>query len=270
MDPIAAAVAEPEIPAGEEIIEEPTPETPETTPGVTSSEEPTPETPETPAEIDPRDQRIQALEETLAEIREQMKPKGEQPVTQPAVTEPTAEWYEERTRAFGFSSQKVKNAEGREEEITSLNHRQFVKELMNFGREILGMARQHTDTTLHSNVSDMRFEAILSDMERKTPDIRKHGAAIKEYLKKRYAPKDQANPDFIMDGYIWARGNAAIRGTGPAKPGVKVRVVSPAKPGVKPAGGTALTQGERQMIADGTFKDEAELRAWKKADLTKL
>jgi hypothetical protein len=120
----------------------------------------------------------------------------------------------------------------------------------------------------------MRFETAVTELEAKYPDIRKHAAAIKnEYLKKRYQPKDFSNPDFIVDGLYWARGKAGTQAPQVASTKKNVRVVMPASANKngKPVGSLKpLSPFQKQMINDGTFKDEKELRAWEKADLSRV
>lgn len=240
--------------------------TPETNEDGSASTE-TPATEEKPAYVLELEKRLEEAESIIKSRAEsQPKPAEEKPFVM------DDKWLDEQAGHFGFRTFKDEETG---KEVTSMSPRQFMKEIFGLVKHAVGEARKYTDETVHGNVSDMRFETVLSDLERKHPDIRKYASAIKgDYLKKRYQPKDFSNPDFIMDGYYWAKG----RGPAPAAPvnttkrNVKVMTPAPAgKGGGQPQGkNTPLGANARQMIASGMFKDEAEYRAWAKADLKKL
>lgn len=210
------------------------------------------------------------MREQIAEMREKMEAKAE--TQEPKDQQPpklTEEWFKENEKHWGFAT--VKDEETGKD-VTTFNQRQFLTEQMNYGRWLLSEARAYADKVVHGNVSDIRFEATLADLERKHPDIRQHATNIKDYLKKRYQPKDFANPEFMIDGYRWSKGGSSpARGAQPPKRNAKVSL-APANRSGRPGDLKQRPLGPiaKRQIASGEFKDEAEYRAWERANMTRV
>lgn len=263
----------------------------ETVPGMESDNEPTPDgdgaepTPDageeaaddagdagkgegdqTPAPSDEPPAYVKDLQDRLEKAEKALAVKATDQPTPKDQGSPTPEFFEQMKKDLGLS--KTKDESG--QEITSLNPDQLTKGLLNFGREILAAAKAHAESMVHGSTSEIRTDAILSELSVKTPDIRRYTPQIKEYIKARYQPKDFSNPTFIMDGYYWAKGKG---GPAPAANGdrSKVRVITPSRvtPGNKTGSAKPLGTIERSMIGK-EFRDEKELRAFRDADLSKL
>ena len=207
------------------------------------------------------------LQERLKKFEDAQAAKaGEQPTAPAPAVGPTPEFFEGMKKDFGFYKATDENGK----EITGINPDAFAKGMLQFGRDMIRMAKEHAEGLVHGSTSEIRTDSIISDLATKTPDIRRYTPQIKEYLKKRYAAKDHSNPDFIMDAYYWSkgRGGQAPAGT-PGRSNVRVlNTPAPAnrRPGapLKPLGGIA-----KNMIGK-EFKDEKEYRAWANADLSRL
>jgi hypothetical protein len=254
---------------GIEPTAEPTPEpgaepTPE--PGAESEPEPGAEPEILPAE-EPLSPREQAMADRLEKLEKALETKAE-PQPEPAKGGGfTPEFSSQLQKDFGFT--RVKGEDG--QEVTSISPEQFAKGMFNAMGEVLKMARDHAESLVHGTTSEIRVDSVISDMAVKTPDIRRYAPQIKEYLKKRYSPKDHSNPDYIMDGYYRAKGMGPTS-PAPASDRSKVRIMTPApsnRPG-KPVAGKPLGPVARKLIESGQFKDEAEYRAWAGSDVSKL
>lgn len=222
-----------------------------------------PAAPEEPPYVLELREKLAAMEEKLGARAEAQSPKEPEP------TKLTEEWFKENEKHWGF--QTVKDEETGKD-VTTFNQRTFLTEQMNFGRWVLAEARKYADQVVHGNVSDIRFEAALADLERKHPDIRQHATNIKDYLKKRYQPKDMSNPEFMIDGYRWSKGGASPARSGqPPKRNAKVSL-APANRSGRPGDFKQAPLGPiaRRQIASGEFKDEAEYRAWQRSNMAKV
>lgn len=187
---------------------------------------------------------------------------------QPGSGAPSPEFLAEMEKDFGFA--RVKDEGGNE--VVTMNQSQFVKGMLQFGRHLMNMSRSYADGLVHTNTSEIRTDSVISDLAQKTPDINRYRSEIKEYLKKRYAPKDQSNADYVMDGYYRAKGmnGGAAPVAGQNRSNVRVLPTpAPSNRGGRPAG-KGLGGIARNLISSGTFKDEKEFNAWQNADLNKL
>lgn len=233
---------------------------------------------EEPQETDPR---LQEALDKIAELEKRLEPKGEEQEKQePAPKGPTRlkdmppEQRQETLKGWGITQSKRKNPDtGEEESYTNMDPEAFVEAVVGRLGMVLDMAKSYADQTIHGNTSEIRFDTVLSSMEKKAgfQDIRQYSEAVRQYLKDRYQPKDHSNPKFIEDGYFWAKGknlkNAvkkAIQSTDRNK-----RIVKPASggaPAPKPSGKLTpeTMTNEQRRLAESTFRGMPREQAWKK------
>lgn len=267
---------------GDALLDEPkdTPEeTPEDTPENPDQPNPEDAPQETPENPDPTPDpveshpKFQEMMQTVADLQEQLKIRAEEQPgkkEQEPPRERTPQEWAEVERGWGFS--RGKNEDGTE--FINVDPRKMIERMNVMANQLLDITRKERDEAVHGSTSEIRFNTVVDDMAKKTPDLKQYSDAIRDYLKKRYQPKDFSNPDFIMDGYFWAKGKGMKNVVKRVEQGQErnrkiIKPASPANNGKAP-GDAPLTAQERKLIADGVYKDEAELRRWKKADLSRI
>lgn len=234
------------------------------TPGEETTEAHATETPEEPA-------YVREMRDQITALQDQLKTRAGN-VDQPKAPEPVQPMTEEKWVEFEKSLGFVRSRSEDGQETINVNPRTFAQSQREMLAYVLAEAKKYADEQVHGNTSEIKFNAVLEQLSAKTPDVKNYSKAIQEYLSKRYQAKDRSNPEFMMDGYWWAKAQNRSNTPKPAGgPPPKRRIVSPARPGGngnannKPV---ALTAFERQQIKEGFFKDEAELLAYKRKNLS--
>jgi len=273
--PAGAAPAEESDPAvGEKIEPEVVdPNDPDAIPGdIKPAEEAAPE-------VDPRDEKIASMEAAIQEMREKLNPKGEE---QPKETQPAPvvklkdmnpEQRDATYRSWGLHLRKFNGEDGKEQTEVNINPEQLVEGIVSRFNMVLQMAQEYTDKMVHGNVSDIRLDSVLSEMEKKPgfTDIRQHSDAIKQFLKENYHPKDHSNPKMIDIAFNYAKGKGlknAVKKAVQSTDRNKV-IVKPAGNGAAPAKETgklspATMTNEQRRLAESTFRNMPKEKAWAK------
>jgi hypothetical protein len=132
-------------------------------------------------------------------------------------------------------------------------------------------AQKYADELVHGNVSDIRFDSLVSSMEKNPAyrDIRQYTEGIDKFISQFFQPKDKSNPKIVEAALIWARGKNMKNAVKKAAAGMERNkiIVKPAVSGATPApkGGkltVAAMSPEQRHIAEQTFRDKPKEVAW--------
>jgi|ERR1051326_1156172 hypothetical protein len=223
---------------------------------------------------DPADQEPAFVREMRAEIqdlRDQLKTRAEKSAEEvpPAPQKPpTPEEWRDIEKAWGFHRSKD---EGTGEEIINIDPRRLVETFAQRMGYLRDQIYAEIDKRIHGNTSEIRFESTLANLEKgKYPDIRQFSDAIKKYLNSRYHPSAQSNPEFVEDGYFWAKGKGlknVVKNLQNARER-NMRIVKPSggpgAPAPKPTGRLSPQSmtAEQKELAKATFRGMPEAKAY--------
>lgn len=166
------------------------------------------------------------------EKEETESPREPQPISE-------EEWEKKIIPSWGIT--QGANEDG--SKYININPKQLITRIGEALSKVRSDMKSEYESMLHENVSVYRQNETLTDLEREHKDIKQFAPQIKEYLKKRYHPRDHSNKDFNLDGYWWAKGQASkeIQKNADANRDKITKVV-------QPAGGGA---GARQTVKPG-------------------
>ena len=180
------------------------------------------------------------------------------------------QWKEEQTRTYAEEQERAKAEQNKPREMTdqewgdvekrwglidAVNKETGEKEINIIPRRLIdtviktiqyGLNQQKDwfDKALHERTNSYQLDSVFSELEKRpnapVSDVRQYSTAIREYLGKRYHPKDHSNPEYVLDAYYWSKG----RGMKDAQKRIENNMEQK-KRVIHPAGGGSAGQGKQ-------------------------
>lgn len=211
--------------------------------------------------------RLEELSEKLESKAGDQPDEGEGDKPPAPRAEPTPEEWSKIEKDWGFVRAKDEN----NLDVVQVDPQKIIKSFVSRMDYLFAEAKKYADSVVHGNTSDIRFDAVLTDMAAKPgfQDIRSYSDAIRKTMNTRYMPKDRSNPKFIEAAYFEAKGRNQKNVLKQVKDGKEIKrtIVRPGQPsGGAPSRGGRLTPetmtAEQKKIAEATFRGVPPQKAY--------